>query len=53
MGVIAMDELGELRVYMIGVGIVAALLKIGMTLWTEYRLCEVVRELSRSSSCWW
>ncbi len=48
-----MGEMREIRLYMLGVGYVACVLKIGMTLWTEFRLWEVVREASRLLSCWW
>lgn len=43
----------ELRVQMLGIGCLACVISIGMTLWREFRLWEVVAMVSRWSSCWW
>jgi hypothetical protein len=51
------EELHEVRTYMIGVGIVAALLRIGMAIWPLVKgagLCrDLMSEVSLWWSCWW
>ena len=48
-------ELFEIRTYMLGIGIVAACLKLGMTAWDFYgrELCSVARNLDSVWSSFW
>jgi len=48
-----MTELRELRVYMLGVGITACLLRIGMILWPLLRSTMPCRELVSLWSSFW